>query len=382
MTRGRSAAHEEAANVQPSVLRGRRTQHRVAGMPVPTPDLEIAPLDAAALQQRAVRWLDVRDSAERSAEGWVPGSRACSVEEAVPPVLDEPDRLVVVVCASGRRSRAHAELLRARGQARAVSLTGGIAAWRAAGLPVEGGTDQRFVRQVALPQVGVDGQRRLARARVLVVGVGGLGSPAISYLAGAGIGVLGLVDGDVVEASNLHRQPIHVERELGASKVASAARAIEARSPGVEVVPHPEFLTVANASRLLDDGWDVVLDCTDDIGARLALNDAAVRAGIPLVHGAVDRFEGRVAVLGCDGGPCYVCMHPATARAVTRTCAEAGVLGFAPGIVGTLQAGEALKVVLGMASPLRRGVLVCDLVAMTFQTIPLGPSPDCPVCAT
>lgn len=338
-------------------------------------ELELEPGDVAALPAAQVRWLDVRESSERDAIGSIPGVHVAAADE------NDDEALVVVVCATGRRSRARAEQLRQTGRRRVVSLAGGIDAWCAAGLPIEGGQDERFARQIALPQVGAAGQRRIARARVLVVGAGGLGSPAISYLAGAGVGTIGLVDGDVVERSNLHRQPIHSEHELGAPKVASAARAVSARYPDVEVVSHAEYVTERSAERLLRGGWDVVLDCTDGLDARLVLNDAALRAGVPLVHGAVDRFEGRVAVFGAAGGPCYRCLHPTADRAPARDCAEAGVLGVAPGIVGTLQAAEALKLVLGIPSPLLRGVLVLDLLTLEFRTIPIGATPDCPSCA-
>lgn len=351
-------------------------------MLTPTLNIEMAARDVAALPADRVRWIDVREPSERASAGWISGAAVCGDGIAESQIAHDSSVVTVVVCATGLRSRVHAEQLRAAGHVRVVNLAGGIAAWREAGFSIEGGSDERFARQVALPQVGVEGQLLLGRARVLVVGVGGLGSPVVSYLAGAGVGVLGLADGDVVERSNLHRQPIHAEAELGASKVASAARAVSARFPDVEVVAHAEHVTAATVGPLLACGWDVVLDCTDDIGARLALSDAAVRAGVPLVHGAVDRFEGHVAVFGTRGGPCYRCLHPAAERAETRNCAEAGVLGVAPGVVGTLQASEALKLVLGIPSPLHRGVLVLDLLTMAFQTIPVSASPDCPVCAT
>lgn len=353
-------------------------------MPAVPADTDVdMPVDLVAdLPRELIPWVDLREPHEHEADGWIAGARHGSPADALAALEADPARTVVAVCATGRRSAAWARAMRDAGYGGVVSLAGGLRAWRAAGLPLEGDCDERHARQVALPQVGRVGQRRIAAASVLVVGVGGLGSPASSYLAGAGIGTLGLADGDVVERSNLHRQPIHSEVEIGEAKVASAARAIARRHPDVDVVEHHGFVTPDSVTGLLARGWDVVLDCTDDIGARLALNEAATRLGTPVVHGAVDRFEGRVAVLGAEDGPCYTCIHPTAGRASNRSCAAGGVLGFAPGVVGTLQAGEALKLVLGIASPLRRGVLVVDMLSMRFTTIPVARSPRCPVCAT
>jgi adenylyltransferase/sulfurtransferase len=239
----------------------------------------------------------------------------------------------------------------------------------------------RYARQLALPEVGVEGQTRLAGARVLVVGAGGLGSPAALWLAAAGVGRIGLADPDRVDRSNLHRQLLYGPDDVGHPKVEAAHRRLAAVNPDTQVDLHPVEVSVTNAAALVRD-YEVVLDCTDQIPVRYALSDACVAAARPLVHGAVSRWEGRVAVLAAAGGPCYRCLFPTPPPAhAIPTCAEAGVLGPVPGTVGMMQAVEACKLVLGAGEPLVGRLLVLDLLRMVTHAFAVPRDPLCPACA-
>jgi molybdopterin/thiamine biosynthesis adenylyltransferase/rhodanese-related sulfurtransferase len=238
----------------------------------------------------------------------------------------------------------------------------------------------RYARQLALPEVGAAGQARLAGARVLIVGAGGLGSPAALWLAATGIGRIGLADPDRVELSNLHRQLLYTPADVGEAKVEAAHRRLAEVSPALALDLHPVEVSVANAATLVAD-YDVVLDATDQIPVRYALSDACVAAGVPLVHGAVSRWEGRVTVLAADDGPCYRCLWPTPPPAhAIPTCAEAGVLGPVPGVIGMMQAVEACKLVLGAGDPLVGRLLVMDLLRMTPHVFAVPRDPECPAC--
>jgi adenylyltransferase/sulfurtransferase len=241
---------------------------------------------------------------------------------------------------------------------------------------------QRYARHLILPEVGVEGQRRLKAARVLVVGAGGLGSPAALYLAAAGIGVLGLVDSDVVEFSNLQRQILHPTRAVGMSKLASAAERLADVNPGVELVLHDVRLTSANALAVLAD-YDVVLDGSDNFPTRYLVNDACALLGKPDVYGSIFRFDGQASVFWAERGPCYRCLYrePPPPELVP-SCAEGGVLGVLPGIVGSLQALEAMKLVLGAGETLVGRLLLVDALRMRFRELALEKDPDCPLCGT
>ena len=239
----------------------------------------------------------------------------------------------------------------------------------------------RYARQIALPEVGLAGQARLADARVLIVGAGGLGSPAALWLAAAGVGHLGLADPDRVDRSNLHRQLLYAPGDEGTPKVEAAHARLAAVNPEARIDVHPVEVTVANASALVR-AYDVVLDCTDQIPVRYALSDACVAAGRPLVHGAVSRWEGRVTVLAGAGGPCYRCLWPTPPPAhAIPSCAEAGVLGPVPGVVGMLQAVEASKLLLGAGDALVGRLLVMDLLRMVTHVFAVPRDPLCPACA-
>jgi adenylyltransferase/sulfurtransferase len=238
----------------------------------------------------------------------------------------------------------------------------------------------RYARHLLLPQFGRDAQQRLLDARVLLVGMGGLGSPAALDLAAAGVGTMGLVDFDVVDETNLLRQIIHGTEDVGRSKLASAAAKISAINPDVRVEEHEAMFDVSNA-RALVDAYDLVLDGTDNFPTRYLVNDACVMSGTPNVYGSVFQFEGQAAVFAAPGGPCYRGLHPEPPPpGLIPNCAEAGVLGVLPGIIGTVQATEAIKMLTGIGEPLVGRLLLYDALRMTFRTIGLTRDPECPVC--
>jgi len=238
----------------------------------------------------------------------------------------------------------------------------------------------RYARHFVLPEVGVEGQKRLRGARVLCVGAGGLGSPLVLYLSAAGVGTLGVVDDDVVDASNLQRQVLHTTDDVGQSKIHSAVQKVRALNPHVELRPYETRLVAANALDILRD-FDVVVDGTDNFATRYLVNDACVLLGKPNVHGAVHRFEGQASVFAVKGGPCYRCLFPEPpAPGAVQNCADAGVLGVMPGLIGLIQATEALKLLLGKGEPLVGRLLLVDALAMRFQEVRVPRDPGCPAC--
>lgn len=238
----------------------------------------------------------------------------------------------------------------------------------------------RYARHLALPEVGLEGQRTLKAARVLCVGAGGLGSPLSLYLAAAGVGTLGLIDFDVVDESNLQRQLLHGTRDLGRHKLDSAEDRLRDVNPHVTVVKHPERLTSANALQVLD-GYDVVVDGTDNFPTRYLVNDACVLLGTPNVYGSVFRWEGQVSVFGTAGGPCYRCLfREPPPPGLVPNCAEGGVLGALPGIIGTMQAMETIKLLLGRGRSLAGRLLIFDALEMSWREVALRRNPKCPVC--
>lgn len=240
--------------------------------------------------------------------------------------------------------------------------------------------DLRYARHLLLPEFGREGQQRLLDARVLLVGLGGLGSPAALYLAAAGVGTLGLVDYDVVDETNLHRQIIHGTDDIGRSKLTSAAGKIRAINPGVRLDLHEEAFGVTNANRLVN-AYDVVIDGTDNFPTRYLVNDACVMSGTPNVYGSIFRFEGQASIFAAPGGPCYRCLHPEPPpEGLIPNCAEAGVLGVLPGVIGTIQATEAIKLLTGIGEPLVGRLLLYDALRMKFRDITLSRDPECPVC--
>ena len=240
----------------------------------------------------------------------------------------------------------------------------------------------RYSRHLVLPDVGLEGQRRIKSARVVLVGAGGLGSPAALYLAAAGVGTIGLVDFDVVDASNLQRQILHGTSSVGQSKLDSARARVVDLNPNVAVETHDARLTSANALDILAR-YDVVVDGTDNFATRYLVNDACVLLGKPNVYGSIFRFDGQASVFCAPDGPCYRCLFPKPpVPGSVPSCAEGGVLGVLPGLVGTIQATEALKLILGVGETLVGRLLLVDALAMTFRTVRLAKDPKCPACGT
>ena len=238
----------------------------------------------------------------------------------------------------------------------------------------------RFSRHLSLEEVGVAGQQRLKDARVLCVGAGGLGSPAALYLAAAGVGTIGLVDFDVVDVTNLQRQVLYTTADVGRPKLEAAAERLRAMNPGVTIEPHAVTLDASNALQLVA-AYDVVLDGTDNFTARYLVNDACVLAGRPNAYGSIFRFEGQASVFAAPGGPCYRCLHPEPPPpGLVPSCAEAGVLGVLPGIIGTIQATEAVKLILGIGEPLIGRFVIYDALRMRFRELKLPRDPQCAVC--
>ena len=353
---------------------------------------EVTPLEAHQRQQAGALLLDVREPHEH-ATGMAEGAIALPLGEVLQRIGDVvPDRTreILAICAHGPRSLRAAHALQQLGYARVVSVAGGTARWRDEGLPIRkpGGDEDfydRYSRHLRLPEVGEKGQRALEAARVVVLGAGGLGSPAAFYLAAAGVGTLVIADDDVVERSNLQRQILHADDRIGVSKLDSAAHTLHALNPRVNIEGLPERVTSANVDALLE-GADVALDGADNFPVRYLLNDACVKLAIPLVYGAVQGFQGQVSVF--DAGrrrgvaPCYRCLFPQPpAPADAPNCSEAGVLGVLPGVIGMLQATEAIKLILGIGEPLVGRVLMFDALAMRFHETRLAPDPECAICA-
>ncbi|MGO8970338.1 MAG: molybdopterin-synthase adenylyltransferase MoeB [Myxococcaceae bacterium] len=352
-----------------------------------TSEVSVEALRALLASGAPVTLLDVRE-ADESAEGHIPGAvllprgwLELRVEALVP-----REAVVVVYCQSGARAVLASQSLLALGYSSVRNLAGGFGRWSDAGLPVAKPSvlraDQkaRYRRHLSLPEVGETGQAKLLAGRVLILGAGGLGSPAVLYLAAAGVGTLGVVDSDVVEASNLQRQVLHTLERTGQPKTQSAQQAVAALNPDVRVVAFQERLTAANVERILQD-FDVVLDGGDNFPTRYLLNDACVLLNKPLVHGSVFRFEGQVTTVLPGQGPCYRCLYPAPPPAeLAPSCAEAGVLGVLPGVIGLLQATEALKLLLGVGAPLVGRLLTYDALQGHFRELQLRRDSACRAC--
>jgi molybdopterin/thiamine biosynthesis adenylyltransferase/rhodanese-related sulfurtransferase len=333
--------------------------------------------------------LDVREQDEWD-EGHLPGAIHLprgNLESRIEAAAPDRARPILVYCSAGNRSAFAAKSLDELGYESAVSLAGGFTEWKRNGFPVEltTGLDAsrraRYSRHLLIPEVGEAGQLKLLDSKILLVGAGGLGSPASLYLAAAGVGRLGIVDADVVDESNLQRQILHSTERLGEAKVDSAKRTIQALNPDVEVVTYQERLTSENVDRILADGWDVIVDGADNFPTRYLVNDASVWHDIPVVHGSIYRFEGQVTVFRPGSGPCYRCLFPAPPPPeLAPSCAEGGVLGVLPGVIGSLQANEALKLALGIGEPLVGRLLLFDALGTEVNEVAVRRDPDCPVC--
>src|SRR5580658_521373 len=341
--------------------------------------------------------VDVREKDEWRA-GFIPGAVSIPrgfLEIQAEQKLPDKNAHIVAYCAGGTRSALAAATLQELGYSNVETANPGFVRWKDLGYPVETPPNlsdsqrERYSRHILLPEVGETGQAKLLQSRVLLLGAGGLGSPALMYLAAAGVGTLGIVDADVVDASNLQRQIIHATSRVGSPKVESAAKFVADLNPDVKVVPYKERLTSANVERIFAD-YQVVIDGTDNFPTRYLVNDASVWMGKPVVHGSIFRFDGQVTTFiseraatkfGVAAGPCYRCLYPEPPPPhLAPSCQEAGVLGILCGIVGTVQATEAIKILLGKGTSLAGRLLTYDSLKMRFRELRLRRAPDCPVC--
>jgi len=332
--------------------------------------------------------LDVREADEYE-QGAIPGAvhvprgmLEFSVEGRIP----DKTVPVVVYCAGGVRSVFAARTLTDLGYGDVVSLVGGFNRWKDQGRPwrtpqaLTPDQRNRYQRHLLLPEVADDGQLKLLGSKVLLLGAGGLGSPAALYLAAAGVGTIGIIDMDVVDASNLQRQILHSMDRIGERKVDSAKKTLTALNPDVDVVTYDVRLGADNVLDVID-GYDLIVDGTDNFPTRYLVNDASLVKRIPVVHGSIFRFEGQVTVFDPYNGPCYRCMIPEPPPAeLAPSCAEAGVLGVLPGIVGSIQAVEAIKMLLGLGETLVGRLLAYDALEQSFRTFKVRRDPACPAC--
>ncbi|NLE48289.1 MAG: molybdopterin-synthase adenylyltransferase MoeB [Sandaracinaceae bacterium] len=333
--------------------------------------------------------VDVREKDEWR-QGYIPGAihlpRGFLEMQAASRIPDK-SKNIVVYCAGGIRSAFAARALMELGYENVESANPGFGDWKDKGYPTQvpfAFTDaqlDRYSRHLLLPEVGEIGQQKLLEARVLCLGAGGLGAPAALYLAAAGVGTLGIIDADTVDASNLQRQVIHGLDRIGMPKVESAAQTLANLNPDTKVVPFIERLTSENIDRIFDQGWDVIVDGLDNFPTRYLVNDASVWKNIPVVHGSIFRFDGQVTTFWPEKGPCYRCLYPEPPPAhLAPSCAEAGVLGVLPGVIGMIQATEAIKIILGQGEPLVGRLLQYDSLQMTFRQFRLRKDKECVVC--
>ena len=349
---------------------------------------EVDAVGAQALIDAGAVAVDVRE-ADEVAQGMVPGATAIPrgfLESRIEDAVRDRETPIVVYCAGGARSAFATESLHQLGYTNVSSLAGGFGAWKSAGLPwntpFQFTPDQqrRYSRHFLLPEIGEKGQEKLLNAKVLLIGAGGLGSPAAFYLAAAGVGTLGILDDDVVDESNLQRQILHSTDRVGMSKVESARQVLNALNPDVRIVAHETRLTKENALQIFKD-YDIIVDGADNFATRYLVNDACVILGKPNVHGSIFRFEGQATVFDAEHGPCYRCLFPDPPPPdLAPNCAEAGVLGVLPGVIGVLQATEAVKLITGIGTPLTGRLLLYDALDTTFREMRLKKDPACPVC--
>ena len=348
---------------------------------------EIDPAGAEARLGDAT-FLDIRELDEYE-QGTIPGSLFLPrghLESQVENRIPDRDAPVIIYCAAGVRSAFAADTLQQLGYTDVVSMAGGFGRWKNEDRPwvapamLNSEQRGRYHRHLLLPEVGEAGQQRLLRSKILLLGAGGLGSPAALYLAAAGVGTLGIVDMDVVDSSNLQRQILHNMDRLGERKVDSAKKTLTQLNPDVDVVTYDVRFGADNVLDIID-GYDVIVDGTDNFPTRYLLNDAALLKHIPVVHGSIFRFEGQVTVFKPYDGPCYRCLLPEPPPPeLAPSCAEAGVLGVLPGIIGSIQALEAIKLVLDLGDPLTGRLLAYDALEQSFRSFKVRRDPACPSC--
>lgn len=351
-------------------------------------EVDIHTLREAMRNGKRAMIVDVREREEWE-QGHIPGAKfiprgflEMRVEEQVP----DKDQPVFIYCAGGVRSVFAAQALEQLGYSNVASVSGGFGSWKDAGLPFEiprqwsPDQRQRYSRHFLIPEVGEAGQGKLLDAKVLLVGAGGLGSPAALYLAAAGVGTLGIIDSDTIDLSNLQRQILHTTDRVGVAKTDSATETLNALNPDVKVIAIQERLTNENVVEILGD-YDVVVNGADNFATRYLLNDACVLTGKPIVDGSIFRFEGQVTVYKPGDGPCYRCLFPEPPPPdLAPSCDAAGVLGVLPGVVGVLQATEAIKLILQQGEPLVGRLLTFDALSATFRTLRIRRDDECPAC--
>lgn len=332
--------------------------------------------------------LDVREK-EEYREGHLPGAISLPrgfLELRIEQTIPDKKQPIIAYCAGGTRSLLAAKQLVEMGYERVISMAGGFTAWKNQGLPWKQDRQftpeqlTRYSRHFLLPEVGEEGQAKLLDAKVLLIGAGGLGSPTAFYLAAAGVGTIGIVDHDVVDLSNLQRQILHTNDRIGMPKVESARMTLQALNPDVQVIGYQERLSSENALQLFRD-YDVIVDGCDNFPTRYLVNDACVMLGKPNVHGSIFQFEGQASVFYPGKGPCYRCLFPEPPPpGAAPSCAEAGVLGVLPGLVGCVQALETIKLILGVGRPLIGRMVYFDTLSMEVRIHKLRRDPKCPVC--
>jgi sulfur-carrier protein adenylyltransferase/sulfurtransferase len=347
---------------------------------------EVTPEQAE--QVRGATFLDVREADEYD-QGTIPGSVFLPrgfLELSIEGKITDKDTPIIVYCAGGARSALAVKSLSDLGYTDVVNMAGGFNQWKNEGrrwvTPQTLSAEQRnrYQRHLLLPEVGDAGQQKLLDSKVLLLGAGGLGSPAALYLAAAGVGTIGIIDMDVVDASNLQRQILHNMDRVGERKVDSAKKTLTALNPDVNVVTYDVRLGADNVLDIID-GYDLIVDGTDNFPTRYLVNDAALLKRIPVVHGSIFRFEGQATVFAPYEGPCYRCLIPEPPPPeLAPSCAEAGVLGVLPGIIGSIQAIEAIKVLLGLGDPLIGRLLAYDSLEQSFRTFKVNRDPNCPSC--
>jgi sulfur-carrier protein adenylyltransferase/sulfurtransferase len=347
----------------------------------------------ARLEQKSTKpftLVDVRENDEFRA-GYIPGAvhvPRSYLESRAEQKLTDKSAELIVYCAGGTRSAFAAKALKDMGYANVSSVNPGFVRWKDLKYPVEELPSftpaqlDRYSRHILLPEVGEKGQQKLLQSKILFLGAGGLGAPSAFYAAAAGVGTIGLVDADTVDASNLQRQIIHATSRLGMAKVDSAEKALTDLNPDVKIVKFQERLLSSNVDRIFGaHKWDAIIDGCDNFPTRYLVNDASLKHKIPVIHGSIFRFDGQVTTFMPHIGPCYRCLYPEPPPAeLAPSCAEAGVLGILPGIIGVIQATEAIKLILGQGDPLVGRLLTYDSMKMTFRTLKLRRDKTCPAC--
>ena len=351
------------------------------------PEVQVSDLAARRAAGDAPLVIDVREQHEWD-EGHIPGSIHIPrgfLESRIAGVA-RPDREVVLSCASGNRSLLAGITLREMGYDNVSNLAGGFARWKQSGQSFDvpqtltGDQRSRYSRHILIPEIGEEGQLKLLDSRALLIGAGGLGSPAAFYLAAAGVGTIGLVDDDVVDASNLQRQIIHTTDRVGMNKGESARIAIEALNPDVKVNVHPFRVNRDNVLDLVAD-YDLIIDGTDNFPTRYLMSDVSLMSNTPLIHASILRFEGHASTFLPYDGPCYRCLFPEPPPPdMAPSCGEAGVLGVLCGVMGNIMATEAIKVMLGIGDTPSGRLLIYDALDMTFTELKVRRDPDCPAC--